>query len=116
MMVLLGKEKFTPLVNFQPVRFTFVGPLLNSSMYSSREFSEEGWYMISLMKTFCAWAGAENRSARERRTAPSTKRCRQMVKRVSAMMCQGLVSVVSLKIHICRRQGKGTRCECLGTY
>src|SRR5688500_14037787 len=53
--VLGGKVNSTPLLNRHPETLTLVVEVLCSSMYSSRTFSEAGWYLISLITT-CAGA------------------------------------------------------------
>src|SRR5687767_3610911 len=51
--VLAGKVNANPLERLQPEITALVAAGLWSSTYSSRMFSEEGWYMISLITTAC---------------------------------------------------------------
>src|SRR5262249_27446867 len=57
MTALVGKTKSIPPLKVQLDRLTFVAARFSSSTYSSRESSEEGWYMISLMTT--SWPRTE---------------------------------------------------------
>ena len=49
--LVMGIVNVTPLVKRHPPTSAATAPLLNNSMYSSAGFSEEGWYITSLMIT-----------------------------------------------------------------